>query len=289
MPGSGSIVAAAGAIKGGRGGRKGGAYTLISGRAEVHGGPTETDTAANGSDSENREGKSAVDSLPSCGILALGRHYTSGLRLFWDDGVLLGLAAVQFIAEFALHGFLGVTFSFLIGELHFTQDEAVLPGIVKKISQTVASALAMWLLPRTGQWAGATIGLFISAVGLLVYGVGSLCCIGQAGAFIGSFLLSFGIGITTPALLTATSWRVGACDQAKVQASLTLIGSLGISTGVVFHSRILHDATAEGIASRSLPMNVSACTFMVAAAVAGIVGYRTSWSDINLRRSSGVG
>eukprot|EP01043_Picozoa_sp_COSAG02_P011407 COSAG02_NODE_419_length_22613_cov_22.994492_21_plen_36_part_00 len=29
--------------------------------------------------------------------------------------------------EFALHGFLGVTFSFLVGELHFTQEAAILP------------------------------------------------------------------------------------------------------------------------------------------------------------------
>jgi hypothetical protein len=42
-----------------------------------------------------------------------------------------------------------------------------------------------------------------------------------------SVLLSFGIGLTTPALLTATSWRVGPEHQAKVQASLTLVGSIG--------------------------------------------------------------
>ena len=62
--------------------------------------------------------------------------------------MLAGIAGVQFVSEFALHGFLGVTFSFLVGELHFTQEAAILPGIVKKIAQTVASAFAAWLLPR---------------------------------------------------------------------------------------------------------------------------------------------
>jgi hypothetical protein len=64
-------------------------------------------------------------------------------------------------------------------ELHFSQDAAILPGIVKKISQTVASAFAAWLLPRSGQWVGAGAGLCLSSAGLLVYGVGSLCCLGK--------------------------------------------------------------------------------------------------------------
>eukprot|EP01049_Picozoa_sp_SAG25_P003212 SAG25_NODE_182_length_12512_cov_80.886732_10_plen_138_part_00 len=134
------------------------------------------------------------------------------------------------------------------------------------------------------------------------------------GAYVGSFLLSFGIGLTTPALLVMTSWRVrAAClplqycsypqrlahtrrlvlntslisvdscphflslslslslfslylppplhtqvcqaEQAKVQASLSLVGSVGIAAGVSFHSQVLHDASAEGYA-RALPMNV---------------------------------
>ena len=35
-------------------------------------------------------------------------------------------------------------------QLHFTQEAAILPGITKKISQTIASAFAAWMLPRTG-------------------------------------------------------------------------------------------------------------------------------------------
>ena len=158
---------------------------------------------------------------------AIAQHYTTGLALFRADRVLAGIAGVQFVSEFALHGFLGVTFSFLVGELHFTQEAAILPGIVKKIAQTVASAFAAWLLPRSGQWSGATLGFVITSAGLYVYGLGSLCCLDKAGAFLGSAMLSFGIGLTTPALLTATSWRVGPEHQAKVQASLTLVGSVG--------------------------------------------------------------
>jgi hypothetical protein len=193
--------------------------------------------------------------------------------------VLLGLALVQFLSEFALHGFLGVTFSFLIGELQFSQANATLPGIVKKIAQTVASVLATCLLTRTGQWAGAILGLNISAVGLVVYGIGSLCCLGQGGAYLGSILLSFGIGLTTPALLISTSWRVGPRDQAKVQASLTLIGSVGISAGVIFHSRVLHDATSDTLLAKALPMNVSAALYVFAAIVGAIVAVATGWQD----------
>ena len=59
------------------------------------------------------------------------------------------------------------------------QEAAILPGITKKISQTFASAFAAWMLPRTGQWAGAAGGFAITSAGLFVYGLGSLCCMDQ--------------------------------------------------------------------------------------------------------------
>ena len=180
--------------------------------------------------------------------------------------------------DFALHGFLGVTFSFLVGDLKFTQEAAILPGITKKISQTIASAFAAWLLPRTGQWAGATVGFVITSAGLFVYGLGSLCCLDQMGAYVGSVLLSFGIGVTTPALLTATSWRVGPEHQAKVQASLTLVGSVGTAAGVSFHSRVLHEATADGYMA-ALPMTVSAVAFLLSAMLTVAVGFMAGWRD----------
>jgi hypothetical protein len=46
--------------------------------------------------------------------------------------------------------------------------------------------------------------------------------------------------------------------QAKVQASLTLVGSVGTAAGVSFHSRVLHEATAHGY-EKALPMYVSVC------------------------------
>jgi hypothetical protein len=42
------------------------------------------------------------------------------------------------------------------------------------------------MLPRTGQWSGAIVGFVITSLGLWVYGIGSLCCLDQAGAYLGS-------------------------------------------------------------------------------------------------------
>lgn len=80
---------------------------------------------------------------------------------------------------FVLSKLLALTSVCVCVKLHFSQDAAILPGIVKKVSQTVASACAAWLLPRAGQWTGASLGFLISSIGLLVYGIGSLCCLGQ--------------------------------------------------------------------------------------------------------------
>ena len=68
--------------------------------------------------------------------------------------------------------------------------------------------------------------------------------------------------------------------QAKVQASLTLVGSVGIAAGVSFHSRVLHEATANGYA-KALPMNVSAVAFLCASALTlAVGGCIAGWTDV---------
>lgn len=65
------------------------------------------------------------------------------------------------------------------------QEDTLLPAIAATVSGVVCNILAAGLLPRVGQWTGNVAGLFLVAVGFVVYGFGSVGLgLGQAGPYL---------------------------------------------------------------------------------------------------------
>lgn len=65
----------------------------------------------------------------------------------------------------------------------------------------------------------------------LVYGPGSICCLGYYGPFLGAIMLEGGFGFTAPSYNTIVSWRVSQEDQGKAAATMAVMANIGAIFG----------------------------------------------------------
>ena len=63
---------------------------------------------------------------------------------------------------FGTGGYGSISFSFMVGDLGYLQEQTLLPAMAGTCSGVVASLLAVGVLTKTGQWPGNAMGCYVS-------------------------------------------------------------------------------------------------------------------------------
>lgn len=91
------------------------------------------------------------------------------------------------------------------------------------------------------------MGCYAVSLSYMIFGPGSICCLGFFGPFLGVAMLEAGFGFTAPSYNTIVSWRVAQEDQGKAAATMAVMGNVGAIFGTYLYSFYLHDATLVGM------------------------------------------
>ena len=71
----------------------------------------------------------------------------------------IGLALNSFLCcGLAVSGFMTLVFAYEVGPLHYTQQQAMIPGVISQLSSFLWAALSVWLNPKLGAWPAYSLG-----------------------------------------------------------------------------------------------------------------------------------